>query len=143
MKTLLVVGGIAITLVSVVLAVGIYKRVIGFPESYELPPGYKGWLLIEFENPSCPRLAWRWGFRVIHLGPGGRACTSSRSPLGWHYERYEYVGPDGARTRLRSSGWETDREVWPITCGPDGRRCTTFIGTREELSHSGSRMPRE
>jgi hypothetical protein len=101
---------------------------VGRPIRWELPNGYRGWLVVEYEVPRCPPLLTSGMYFVIKPSSEGRACTSSPAPMGWRYHKYEYVHPDGARTIVRSVG-HTDRQVWPITYGPAGNRELIFIGT--------------
>jgi uncharacterized protein DUF6843 len=102
------------------------------PIRYELPPGYRGWIVVRFEDEKCPAMRSDGLFRVINIA-SGRGCTSTPAPSGWSYNRVVYVGPDGARTRV---------EAHFITYGEDGRRLRFFVGTQEELNRSWKDEPR-
>ena len=79
-------------------------------------------------------------YLVIKPSMEGLACTSNPAPMGWRYHKYEYVGSDGARTRVNSVG-HINRQVWPITYGPAGNRELIFIGTETELRERWSAAP--
>jgi len=138
---------IAVAVVAVVILLALAGGVaaflsqgVGRPIRWELPNGYRGWLVVEYEVPRCPALPTSGMYLVIKASAEGRACTSSPAPTGWRYHKYEHVGPDGARTTVRSVG-HTDRQVWPITYGPAGNRELIFIGTEAELRQRWNTAP--
>lgn len=94
---------------------------IGRPIRWEIPEGYRGWVLVRLSEPSCAPMRADGIFEVITVDVSGMACTSSDLPRGWRYVRYESVGPSG---RL-----EIDRSlVSHETSSYDGRRATRYIG---------------
>src|SRR4029453_18837386 len=95
-----------VVLIGAVLLIGIVVVMGGFswPESYELPDGLKGWVVIRYEIPSCPPMRNAGIFRIVVVDASGRGCTSeSRS------ESYEL--PDGLK------GWVVIRYEIP-SCPP-------------------------
>ncbi|HEV7747808.1 MAG TPA: hypothetical protein VGO56_22600 [Pyrinomonadaceae bacterium] len=70
-------------------------------QTYLLPSTLKhGWVIIEYENPKCPRLreGRLWQEHVI---PESRyLCTSSHSEENLTYQRYYLVDAQGRRNRL-------------------------------------------
>ena len=108
-------------------------RSMGRPIRWELPPDYKGWLVVQYEDPSCPALSVGGPYLVVRVPPTGRVCTSSPLPEGWRHHRYEYVHPDGRRTEA-SSPWSS------YSSGL--KRENVFIGTRAELDRSWASEPR-
>jgi hypothetical protein len=95
---------IVLTGIAVLLAIAALAGALGRPLRWELPPGYRGWVVVRFGDPACPPLRGSGIYLVVPVTAGGRGCTSSPVPAGWRYYRYEYVGPDGIRTVIRSSG---------------------------------------
>ena len=74
-------------------------RWIAPQEEFELPAGFRGWVEVEVENPSCPPLQRRAGVLVISIEKDGTACTSDRMPEGWIRSRF--VVRDANRTELQ------------------------------------------
>jgi len=99
--------GVAVAVVVAIVVVGAVARVgVTRPTVYELSSGYRGWLLISYEDSKCPRPSARWLYQVVRVASDGRGCTSRAMPRGWHYQRAEYVGPNGASAVAPS--------VWPL-----------------------------
>jgi hypothetical protein len=72
------------------------------PNWIEIPAGYRGYVVVEFSNPSCPALERRGEFEVIRFADDGRACASNRyeEQEGVATDRYFYSHPDGRLTEL-------------------------------------------
>lgn len=119
---------------------------LGWPLRYELAAGYRGWVVIQYEDPACPPLQSKGIYLVIPIPPSGHACTSSPMPKGWRYTRYEYMSPDGTRRAIPWSGWNPDREIWaqswaPVQRGVSFPRKSFFVGTNAELLKSWGAQP--
>lgn len=69
MKFILVGGGV---MFSAFLLGG-----IGRPTNFELPEGYRGWVVIEYYNPNCPPLKTSRMHIVVEIPTSGHLCTSS------------------------------------------------------------------
>jgi hypothetical protein len=100
-------GGIA-------LVVGFMFTGVGRPIRYELPDGYRGWVVIEYYNPDCPPRESKGIFLVVKVPSSGRVCISG--PLqdhdgAWGLPLYEYVMSDGTRRRIPSFNNDA-REIW-------------------------------
>src|SRR5207249_218479 len=52
-------SGIVIVICCVALLGVLLYRVFGRPMRYEVPGGFKGWLVVRYEDPSCPPLGKR------------------------------------------------------------------------------------
>ena len=66
---------------------------------YEIPSGFKGWFVVEFEELACPPLRSEGLFLVVAVPASGRVCTSTANPDGLVYYKFEYVSPDGRKGR--------------------------------------------
>jgi hypothetical protein len=106
---------------------------------YEIDADYRGWTVVEYSNPNCPSLKTDRLYLVVEIPASGRVCTSSELPKGWRYERFEYVNGRGRQRVLRSSGWDSDPEVWAFN---QEKRETVFIGSKEELDKNWASKPR-
>jgi len=104
----------------------------GRPVRLDLPPGYRGWVVIQHGDPSCPPLRIDWPFVVISVWSSGQASTSTPELEGWRFWRYMYVRPDGARTSApRDWGYSI----------PEKRQLVLFVGTEAEREASWDRAP--
>ena len=90
--TTVVIGSLIVAGVLYLADVG-----IGRPLRHELPAGYRGWALVEYQRPHCPELSVQGIRLIVSYDATGRACTSSPRPLGWRYRTFVYVEPGGAR----------------------------------------------
>ena len=126
---------VALFVVPVVLvSLAIVRRGMTRPTVYELSSGYRGWLQIYYENPTCPPSPTRGVYQVMRVGSDGRGCTSGPMPRGWHYQRAEYVGPNGARTSAPS--------VWPLGHSETRKVVIVFVGGEAEFRSSPHPVPR-
>lgn len=128
----LIVCGIVVVLAIVLVIVGVLSGELGRPVRWEIPAGYRGWIVVQFEEPTCPPLRSGWMYLVIVVTPSGRACTSSPVLLGWRYHRSDYVNQDGSRRKA---------EVHHIAYDPKKKQKFVFVGTKAELEKSWSSMP--
>ena len=73
-----------VVLIGAVLLIGIVVVMGGFswPESYELPDGLKGWVVIRYEIPSCPPMRNAGIFRIVVVDASGSGCTSESAGRG-------------------------------------------------------------
>ena len=115
---------------------------VGRPVRYELPAGYQGWAVIEYDNASCAPLRSEGIFLVVAIPPSGFECTSSLLPGSvWRYERYEYVSRDGTRSRIPSYN-DQARKIWATLVLFQTReegfpQRGIFVGTEAEYRNSG------
>jgi hypothetical protein len=112
------------------------------PSRYEIPAGYRGWVLVRYDEPTCPPLESRGLYLVIQIDASGMGCTSSDRPGGVRYVRYEYVADDGTRTPLPSTGWGQGGQIWAGAYSLTQKRAYFFVGSEEELKRSWGEQPR-
>lgn len=123
------------------LAVGafIIFHVLGRPMRYDIPGGYKGWLLIQFENPACPPLHSEGSFRVVAVPLSGRVCTSDHHPDHWTYYKFDYVYSDGTRKHLHwNDHGKPGLQVWLLGYRLDDKSEELFVGDEQAMNHSGT-----
>jgi len=115
---------------------------------YEIPEGYRTWVVVTYQDPACPSLKTGGVYVVVPITPTGRAYTSDALPSrDWRYIRYEHIGPDGRRTPIQSYR-NAARQIWLnstmlFRSAHEGfPQKGFFIGTEEEVRKSGS-MPYE
>jgi hypothetical protein len=130
----------AAMLISCALLLGLsLYHLFGKARSYEIPGGFKGWLLVRWSDVSCPPLQREGLFFTISFGSSGRACTSSAMPTNLTYIRVEYVYDKGVRQVLRlNRHGKAGTQVWLIGYGLEDKTETIFVGDERELDHSGS-----
>ena len=110
------------------------------PCVYEVPEGFKGWVLIRLERPECGPLPLENGKFVFRIPTSGVLCTSSGLETGWAKDEYFFVGK--ARTPILSTGWGGGGGVWLESngqCGVGSRPAAVFahffIGSEAETNH--------
>lgn len=134
---IIVVSGIVFLLV-LNLFFGIGNRAI----VYDLPPRFKGWVLLQFEDPACePLSAGTWSTHWV-IPESGCACTSDAPLLGLRENRYERVNPDSTREKVSELWHDDSSEIWShlgLTKEPHSSdaikqfwRSTFFVGTKAE-----------
>jgi hypothetical protein len=136
---LVLVTAVGAFLVVPVVLVGVFvASVLLAPEiRWEFPDGFRGWVVVRHEDPSCPAMVQDGPTRVITLDQPGCGCTSDPLPERWR-PSYAYVHPDGARTEILSTGWGGGGAVWGGATAPRQDSMpfpehTFFVGTEEEF----------
>ena len=79
---------------------------------YEFLPHFKGWVLIQYEDPTCDALPSGTGSIHVPIPESGCACTSDALPLGFRPHRLERVHPDGTREVIPFRFHDDSSEVW-------------------------------
>jgi hypothetical protein len=104
------------------------------PVRWELPDGYRGWVLLAYEHRGCPPLPLRGITQVIAIDAEGCGCTSSS--LGTLREpEYAYVRTAGTVTMLDGASWIHARAGGTYFSYPNGSGFRTrrfFVGPPEE-----------
>jgi len=112
------------------------------PERWDLPADYRGWVVLRYEDPSCPPLRADGLNRVIPFDAAGRACTSGRMARGWIYTEHQYVAPGGARTAVPEGEWgRPGVQVWAEITSSDYTEEAAFVGTEEQLNTNWASRP--
>lgn len=111
------------------------------PMLYEIPGAYKGWMVIHYEDPSCPPLPTKGIFLVVAVPASGRLCTSSEHPGGLVYSEFEYVYSGGKREPLAwttAAGEDPRAQVWLIAYSPEDKEAISFVGSQQEFKRAGT-----
>jgi len=113
---------------------------------YELPSGFSGWALIEFEVPDAPPLPKKDGKYVLRLGKDGRLKTSSREEEGWTRDSYFFVGT--GRTPIPATTPGGGGLIWSQAMGgvkAPGQKERVyeifFVGSEQSLRESKQKPP--
>ena len=89
---------------------------LGRPVLWVLPPGFQGWIQINYDDPTCPELQREGVFVEIPVPESGHVCTSQSSVFTvWRYHRYVYENLDGTHEVLNSNTWRDDLMVWGLS----------------------------
>jgi hypothetical protein len=128
---LAIISGIAITC---------YELSLRTPSVYELPDGFTGWVLIEFEKTNYPPVPKQNGKLIFKIGKDGRLFTSSKLEQGWARDEYYYVGT--TRVQLPES-WKKPGLIWGQGNGTTQKTGQSqiifqdfFVGTEEQFKQS-------
>jgi Family of unknown function (DUF6843) len=125
-------------LVVLIVGWGVH-HVFSRPMRYEIPGGFKGWFVVQFEEPACPPLRSQGLFLVVSVLPSGNVCTSTSNPDGLVYYKFEYVFPDGKRERLRwNDHGRPGTQVWLIGYDLGSKTEENFVGDENAMNRSGS-----
>jgi hypothetical protein len=146
-RLVLIVLVVALVSLVGVAAVALYLLDIQRPVVWEIAAGYHGWVVLSYDDPSCPALPTVGLYQVIPIPSSGRACTSSSLPPGLRYTRYEYVDAAGNRTELPVTAPGGGGMVWaqsytPRQPGVPFPREVFFVGLEADLQHSWGSQPR-
>ena len=68
------------------------------PLQFEIPDGYRGYVVLQYALGSCAVLPRRSGHTVIRFGDDGRACTSETSVETTLKDTAFYIAPSGEHT---------------------------------------------
>ena len=115
------------------------------PSLYEIPDGFRGWVLMEFKNPACPALERRDGKWVFRVGADGRLCTSTSPETEWAVDKYFFVGAE--RREIPHTGWGGGGLIWgaargtcQVTAQAEHEFEKFFVGTETDFG-SAPRPP--
>ena len=108
---------------------------------YEFPPRFKGWVLIQWEDPACAALPSKPGSIHIPIPESGCACTSDALPLGLRPNRYERIHSDGTKEVVPFRWHDDSSEIWSHISGRGPSRAVHqpllreafFVGSGKEF----------
>jgi hypothetical protein len=89
------------------------------PVVYEIPEGFRGWVLIQFNKPECPRLAEVEGKLVLRISKDGKSCASSAPEYGWAKDEFHFVSERG-REPIRTTVQGGGGMIWSASIGECG-----------------------
>lgn len=125
-----VVAGAAVALGVLAAVLVVYYLVVPAsrpPELWEIPDGYVGWIVVEYERPACPALPRQGQELVYRVSADGRLCISDPFREGTARDRFVYVSSEGARRELR-----VPDEARQLRYEGTTKRLLAFVGTKEE-----------
>ena len=133
--------GIGLIVLMTILACAAFA-ILRRPIRYEIADGYRGWVVVKYDDQYCPALGDQGIFLAIPVTSAGVGCTSNPLREGWQIDLYEYAR-QGKKTRsLPQSGWGGKGEIWAGFSVPSKHLESFFVGTEQELSYSWSQMPK-
>lgn len=133
---ILVSGVVFLVVLNVFLGVG-NRAVV-----YDLPPHFKGWVLLQYEDPACSTLSAGTWSKHWAIPESGCACTSDAPLLGLRKYKYERVNPDGTREEAPLRWHDDTSEIWSplglikVPSKAQNKpfwRSTFFVGTKKEF----------
>jgi hypothetical protein len=121
----LTIAGIPLALAPFAILTALLFNVRG-PVRYDIPDGYRGWVVVRYEQESCQALPLRGVDLVVAIDQHGCGCSSSDEPWSgtWRDARYAYVS-DGVTRDLRAAVQpnsndtivDASGEIWGISKG--------------------------
>lgn len=83
---------------------------------YVIPDGYRGWVVVGYDFPSCPEATRQgWQYLTIRVDGEGRGCTSDSRPVGLRLGRSRVVEAESGKW---APGMRPGADPWPQ--GPHG-----------------------
>ena len=128
---------VGVYLIAVVIHDGISR-----PVQVELPKGYRGWVVVKCEDPSCPRLGRRGLFLMISISASGQGCTSESASKGWQYVRYESTDAQGRVTKIPETKLGGGGLIWAESYSDQMKIERFFVGSEQELNSSWDSKPK-
>lgn len=144
---LAVVGAVGAFLALPVAPVGVLvlESALAPAVRWEMPAGFRGWVTVRHEDPTCPALRRAAGMLVVPINTLGCGCTSEPIPERWR-PSYVYVEPDGKVIEIRETGWGGGGEVWAGFTAP--RQASIpypelgfYVGTESEFKQGAYGPP--
>jgi len=111
-----------------VLATGCNTRT---PLRWEIPAGYVGWTVVQYESATCAAFPLDSGYKVIRLNERGVACTSEKLEAGEAFDRYLYVENTGHTSEI-----DQGTLVWAGVYFSHTKREFHFIGSEADYHAS-------
>ena len=105
------------------------------PCVYEVPDGFRGWILIESGRKECPTIQTENGKHIFKIPASGRLCVSDSLEAGVAKDEFYFVGRQRTLISDDTSGEEGLPRVRGGGVGGPGSRTFLhyFVGTEEEL----------
>ncbi len=144
---LLGIGGVALLATLLLTIYFTSTGGIGLPVRFELPPGYKGWLVLKSDDPACKPYQQQGMWLTVQVGNDGSACVSDHRDPKWHFTHFVYLHPDGSTTKVQevrgerahySSAKEILDGVTYYYSRSDDVVDAYFVGSEAELKQSPS-----
>ncbi|HEV2197726.1 MAG TPA: hypothetical protein VGR55_19235 [Candidatus Acidoferrum sp.] len=111
------------------LLYGVFGKAI----KYEIPGGFKGWLIVRWDDQRCPPLRRQGMFLLLSFPASEVACTSSPRFADLTYLKFEYVFPDGRRQPLRwNDHGKPGTQVWLLGYSNEDKTDEIFVGGEHE-----------
>jgi hypothetical protein len=126
-------SSLVIVICCVALLGGLLYRVFGRAIRYEIPGGFKGWLLVRWDDQRCLPLRRQGMFLLLSFPRSDVACTSTPRFANLTYLRFEYVFPDGTRQSLRwNEHGKPGTQVWLLGYSEQDKSDEIFVGDEHE-----------
>jgi hypothetical protein len=114
------------------------------PCIYEIPAGYTGWVIIEFECPDANAIPQKNGNLFFRIEASGRLRTSSKQEYGWASDRYF----DSTGLKMKQTSWGEGGMIWAGSTGSSQKANgrihyyqTFFVGSEDAYRKSIKNLP--
>ena len=99
-------------------------------QDWELPTGYRGWVLVEWANPKCPSARVTLMSVIVKVDSSGHGCISTPVPKGSQFLRFYELDSSGNRHKLRM-GYRGNGQIWEYSNGDEAseNELPSFYGT--------------
>jgi hypothetical protein len=143
LKELALFLGTMIFILGILLSPTVFDLFFRGPIWIKLPKEYKGWVVIQYEDSSCPPLEKKGGYVFIPISSKGFGCVSYPILPGFRKWKYDYETADGKHLDL-PHGYAGDHINIAVRMGAGPAkgdhisfpRLAFFVGSNEDLSSS-------
>ena len=117
-------------------------------EDWELPSGYRGWVLMERANPKCPPAALTFASVTFKVDFSGHGCTSTPFFKPPKYLRIFELDSSGHRHKLGMGSPGHGGQIWEFSNAAEGNESVFFyateffVGTEPEFQSSRQTRPK-
>ena len=120
-------------------------------EDFEIPSGYRGWVVVERANPNCPPALITFASVVLKVDPSGHGCASTPLPKGPQHMRFWELDLQGHKRELRLGYPGNGGQIWDYSSGgtsssdetlPSREAIEFFVGTEVEFQSSKETRPK-
>ena len=117
--------------------------------AWELPQGYRGWVLVEEANPKCPPAKFTFTTVIFNIDATGHACTSTSLPKCPQFLTFWEIDSKGKRHELRTGSSGDRGQIWGFNDAQASnefvkiREATEFfVGTEQEFQNAEQTRPK-
>ena len=98
---------------------------------WEVPNGYRGWVLIERANPRCKAAKLTFASVVFEIDSSGHGCTSTALPKASQFLIFWEGGTHGQGRELQSGYPGNGGQIWGFRDAEEGDEAGTFFTATE------------
>ncbi len=133
------------------LSLGLWKGCSSYrvKSAWELPQGYRGWVLVEEANPKCPPAKFTFTTVIFNIDSTGHACTSTSLPKSPQFLTFWEIDSKGQKHELRTGSPGGRGQIWGFNDAQASNELVKireasefFVGTEQEFQNAQQTRPK-